>query len=97
MITLILKECLAYLFILVNVAPMRVELTIVRCVTVCLNVICISGYASIDGSGLTCCSVRVNLFFVKHLHFLLIITAIALRWRSVILTILCELTILLMA
>ena len=57
MVTLILKEGLTYLFIIVYIATMRVELAIVRGVTMRLNIVCLSRHASVYRSRLTCGSV----------------------------------------
>ena len=97
MVSLILKECLTYLLVIVYAACMRVKLAVVRGVTVSLNVLCISGNACIYGCRLTGRTVRVDLLFVQHLHFLGLIAVIALRRRRVVLPILLELSILLMA
>lgn len=96
MIALILKEGLTYLFVIMYASLMRIELTIVRSVTVSLNVICLSSYASIYCCCLTSCTMWVNLFLIKHLHFLSIITVIALWWWCIIILTTLELSILLM-
>jgi len=95
LVSLVLKEGLTDLFILVDVTTVRIKLTIMWGVTVSLNVVGISGHAWIYRCRLTRRSVRVYLFFIKHLHFLSIVPAVALWRRSCVLPILLKLPILL--
>ena len=88
LITLVLEECLTYLFILMNITSMRVKLAIMRCVTMSLNIRSVSGSTSIYCCRLTSGSMWIYLLFVKHFHFLSLISIVALGWWVVTLTIL---------
>ena len=76
MITLILEERLAYLFLIMDAASMGVELRVVGRVPVRLQILSIPGGPSVDRRRLTRGSVRVHLLLIQHLHLLRLILVV---------------------
>ena len=68
MISLVLKECLAYLFLIMDASSLRRELGIVLGIPVGLQVLCVPGGASIHCGRLTCGPVGMHVLLVQHLH-----------------------------
>lgn len=77
MVTLILEERLAYLFLIMNASSVRVELRVVRRVSVRLKVLGVPGGPSIYRRCLACGPMRVHLLFIQHFHLLRLILVAA--------------------
>lgn len=78
MISLVLEESLTNLLIIMNATSMRIKLTVVRGISMSLNIGSITSCASINCGCLTGCSVRVHLLFVEHFHLLCLISIVTL-------------------